>query len=633
MSILVLSLSGQALPTGSSTLFVGSGSCATCHSPGDPNPGAMLNGQGQDVSPTTWWRSGMMANAARDPLWQAKVQAEILAHPELQSLIEDKCSTCHAPMGRTEARFQGREGYTISEMLIDPLAMDGVSCAACHQIQDQNLGEGDSFSGHYTITDERLIYGPHENPISGPMVNMINYRPEFSSHASESEMCATCHTLFTPYVDDDGQVAGEAPEQVPYLEWLNSTYPEQGIECQTCHMPAIEENIELANRPPWLNPRNPLHQHEFVGGNVFMLKLVKEFGTELGVTASVANFDSTISKTLDLLHNHTTELELRAEWNDAEDTLEIAVKVQNLSGHKFPTAYPSRRAWLELRVDDLSGETVFHSGGWTTDGEVIGLDSIYEPHHQVIQTGDQVQIYQNIPADINGDKTYTLLRIADYLKDNRIPPIGYLSHGVAADSTMTVGLASLDLDFNVDDAEEGSGSDIVQYRLGDLSSAPGYRVTAIMNYQTIAPRFAQDLFEYDNPEVTEFQSYYDQMDLSPIILDSAQLVLNASNLNPQTPEQVFLVDHFPNPFNPITHFRFSVPDQGLATIKIFNLQGQLVNVMSSSAGSKSLLEMSWDARDLQGENLDAGVYIADIEFRNANSDEVLHHGVKLVYLK
>ena len=43
----------------------------------------------------------MMANAAEGPFWQVKVTAEVAANPQLWNVIEDKCVTFHAPLGRT----------------------------------------------------------------------------------------------------------------------------------------------------------------------------------------------------------------------------------------------------------------------------------------------------------------------------------------------------------------------------------------------------------------------------------------------------------------------------------------------------------------------------------------------------
>ncbi len=634
--ILLFYVSGiiaQALPTETSTLFSGSGTCAVCHTQAGPNTTALRDSQGKDVSQTTYWRSTMMANAAIDPFWRAKVQAEIASNPHLQSIIEDKCTSCHAPMGNTQAEFDGQTDYTIAEMLGSPLAMDGVSCAVCHQIQDQDLGQGESFSGHFTIEDSRLIYGPFSDPVVGPMVSMVNYTPTMSSHVSSSEICATCHTLFTPYVNDAGEVAGEAPEQVPYLEWLNSDFPELGIECQTCHMPAIEENIILSNRPQWLGSRNPLHTHEFVGGNVFMLKMLKIFGDELGVVASEAHYDSTIDRSMRLLKGQSVRLNLAADWNSMSDSLSIEVDVENLSGHKFPTAYPSRRAWIELKVEDQSGNIVFHSGAWDASGEIVGLDPVYEPHHQIINNQDQVQIYQNIPRDVNNDKTYTLLRIAGYLKDNRIPPVGYLSDGVAADSTRIIGLASLDPDFNWNGLEEGTGSDKVHYRIGGLNLDAAYYISATMNYQTLAPRFAQDLFEYEIPEVDEFQSYYEQMELSPIPIAMVEQTISTSGIKTQTPESQLLVQVYPNPFNPETHIQVSLPEDGYIKLSIFDLQGKQRLEIQRINQNRGIQEYTWDGKDSQGLNLEAGIYVVQIEFRTTGSPIASRANSKIVYLK
>jgi len=130
-----LSLGAQSLPTETSTLFSGAGNCAQCHIAGS---GVFTTQAGTDISPTTLWRSTMMANAARDPLWQAKVTAEVAEHPDLQTVIEDKCTTCHMPMGKTEAIHNGAAHFSFDDGLADPLSMDGVSCTLCHQIQKNN---------------------------------------------------------------------------------------------------------------------------------------------------------------------------------------------------------------------------------------------------------------------------------------------------------------------------------------------------------------------------------------------------------------------------------------------------------------------------------------------------------------
>ena len=76
--------------------FSGSGICAMCHS-------SLTDEVGNDVSNDAHWRSTMMANAAKDPLWQAKISSGIDRNPQVQAVIEEKCSRCHMGMARYQA--------------------------------------------------------------------------------------------------------------------------------------------------------------------------------------------------------------------------------------------------------------------------------------------------------------------------------------------------------------------------------------------------------------------------------------------------------------------------------------------------------------------------------------------------
>lgn len=153
---------------------------------------------------------------------------------------------------RTQALRDGAAHYAFAEPATSEFASDGVSCALCHQIQDHALGSDSIFSGGYTITDERFIFGPYEQVFANPMMNHVNYLPTYGGHIDNPGLCAVCHTLFTPYADDEGNIDGEFPEQTPYLEWLYSKYasPETYRSCQDCHMPRVEEPVKISNRPP-----------------------------------------------------------------------------------------------------------------------------------------------------------------------------------------------------------------------------------------------------------------------------------------------------------------------------------------------------------------------------------------------
>lgn len=622
----------QNLPTQTSNLFSGSGNCALCHQPGSPNTSALLNIRGEDVSPVTLWRSTMMANAAKDPFWQAKVSAEVTANPHLRSVIEDKCTTCHSPLGRTEAIFKGSSSYTMAEMNADPLAMDGVSCTACHQIKADNLGKPESYSGHYLIQNDRIIYGPFENPLTMPMQNQTNYTPRFGEQTHQSELCATCHTLFTPYVNNTGQVVGQAPEQTPYLEWKNSIFPKNDKQCQSCHMPDLDEPVVIANRPRSLGGRSPFAQHHFVGGNLYMLRLIRANGPTLGVTATTTQLDSTIARTERMLRTETADLSASYNWTNP-DTLEIRVAVKNKTGHKFPTAYPSRRVWLELRLDDRQGRTLFASGIWNADsGDIANLEIPYEPHHAVIRSPKETQIYQSVMKDVDGKVNYTLLRAAGYLKDNRIPPEGFRIGGAAYDSTQILGKALLDSNFN----RNGSGTDTTIYRIGGVVRGKTYTVTVKLNYQSLSPRFVKDLFRYNTPQVQAFRSYYEKTPNVPFTLDSLQKTITTTSAGEKSgriPQSQLLVQAYPNPFNPQVHVRIQVPQKGNLTVQIYNTLGKRIRTLYQGQIGAGELRLTWTGTSRSGLPVPSGSYLLRASLDKVHGAQPLVTTQKLLLLK
>ncbi|MBT8382466.1 MAG: T9SS type A sorting domain-containing protein [Ignavibacteriaceae bacterium] len=614
ISFTISNVYAQSLPTQSSNIFSGSGNCQICHEPGPPNNNALRDVNGNDISPVTLWRSTMMGNAAKDPLWQAKVTAEVTAHPQYQDFIEDKCTTCHAPLGRTEAHYNGAQYYSLQEMQNDPLALDGVSCTACHQIKADNLGTGGSFSGNYIIENDRLIYGPFENPFAMPMQQTVNYTPVFGEQTHQSELCATCHTLFTPTLNNQGNIVGEIAEQTPYLEWVNSIFPTDGESCQHCHMPEIEEGVVISNRPIWLDPRSPFVKHFFVGANVFMLKILRDNGAQIGVTATTEQFDSTIARTMYLLQNQTANISAEYNWISFNE-LEIKVAVENLSGHKFPTGYPSRRTWINIELIDENNQPVFSSGDWDNQtGEINGLNMPYEQHHNVITEEDQVQIYQALMEDVDGNVTYTLLRGASYIKDNRLPPEGFTSTGPYYDSTRIEGLALQDPNFNGGSISEGTGIDTITYRINNLMGSNIYTANVKMLYQTTTPRFIADLFQYNTPEVNIFETYYETADKSPVLIDSLQLVVSVTGIENEfngAIDDYKLFDAYPNPFNSSTIIGYQIPKAGLVALKIYDVVGKEVETIVNEVKQSGNYKAKFTSEDLP-----SGIYFYKLLVNN-----------------
>ena len=510
---------GLPLPQDRGTFFSASGACAVCHQ-------QMTNGS-IDVSIDAAWRSTMMANAARDPYWAASVRAEVGHTPGLAGIIEDKCSTCHMPMARTTAAFEGAAGLVLDAGFADPghplapLAADGVSCTLCHQIDPAGLGEPPAFSGGFVVDNDpspgnRALFGPYDTPPgqANVMASTSGFVPVRGDHIQSSDLCGTCHTLFTPTVDASGEVVGEFAEQTPYLEWLASGFAETA-SCQDCHLPEVDGVVQLSvTGGPG---RAPFSQHHFVGGNAYMVGVFRHLGEDFGVTAGSEHFEATLTRIEEQLTERTAGLEI-GEASVAGTTLEASVTVANLAGHKFPTGFPSRRAWLHVTVRDAGGAIVFESGRPDPSGAVAGNDndldpSAFEPHYEVVEDPDQVQIYESIVGDTGGGVTTVLLRGAGYLKDNRLLPAGF-DPAAASPDVLPAGSAAGDPDFQ-------AGSDLVIYRV-DVSDAVGpFTIEAELLFQAIGRRWADNLLQGGGAEIDRFGDVLETVPLTPVRVASA----------------------------------------------------------------------------------------------------------------
>lgn len=451
-----------------------------------------------------------MANSARDPYWQATVRSEVLENPALKEVIEDTCAKCHMPMARTTLALEGKQAAIVGDGLLNPnhplhtLAMEGVSCTLCHQIQSTNFGATESFSGGFLIDPKvRVAFGPLAVTAVGKQLMLESrFEPMQSPHIQQSEACATCHTLFTPYIDAKGKVVGEFAEQTPYLEWLNSEYKDQQ-SCQACHMPAAQGAAPAANVGD-APLRSPFPQHTFVGGNAFMLDVLARNVDALGVTASTEQLLASRDRTTENLEKNAATLKIEnARLEEAK--LSFTATIANRTGHKFPTAYPSRRAWLHVKIVSQSDQrVVFESGAADPlSGAIVGNDNDadpakFEPHYQSISNPDQVQIYETILHDTDGNVTTRLLRSAGFVKDNRLLPRGFKLNG--ADPNITPkGEAAQDKDFQ--------SGDRVEYAIGVGDAKGPFTVMVELQYQSIGYRWLQNLARSNSAENQDALKY------------------------------------------------------------------------------------------------------------------------------
>lgn len=540
----------EGLPDTSNALFTGSGICAGCHGH-DVAQLANVSEAGEDVNPTDQWQSSLMANSAKDPFWRAKVVHEVALNPDHQLELEDKCTSCHAPLGHFNAHHLGQEHYAMAQLFQDSLALDGVSCVACHQ---QASTVGNAFSGELEF-DSLTIYGPYgAGKDDAPLLQapMQLYTPYenimYGAHLDGSEACAGCHSLVTQTADMEGNLTGQDYiEQATYHEWLNSSYADDGdtpTDCQDCHMPEVSGGVVIASGQASLGPRAPFKKHILVGGNAQMLEIMRDNTEALGLSASVAQFDSTIAWTRDVLRNETVELSVQdASWVDGLGS--VAVEVVNKAGHKFPSGYPARRAWIEV-VAHQGEDTLWHNGRWSPGGFLHGVDegglAEYEPHYTTIDAEDQVQVYELVAVDVTGTPTNVLERAASSAKDNRLLPLGFSDDHEVYDTTRVEGLALYDLEFAF---ESELGLDRLTY---DMTASPSTDLPVVMDvrvwYQSMPPRWVAPMFDIQDSTIQAFQALFEAQGAAPeLVAETSVSVPVVSSVS----EQARHGQAFPNP--------------------------------------------------------------------------------------
>lgn len=503
-------LSAQEAPP-----FATADRCIACH-----QGVTASNGVGASIGHD--WRASMMANSARDPYWQAAVRREVMDHPEAAAEIEAQCARCHMPMASAVAEKEGRKGRVFANLPAEndgefaALAADGVSCTVCHRMAPDGLGTEASFSGGFAIDgsappEGSPVFGPFEPDSGGAgiMRSATGFLPKEGAHVQSSELCATCHTLFTHAVRPGGEAGPEFPEQVPYLEWQASAFAGQR-SCQDCHMPEVEEDVPVTMVLGRARPQ--VSRHVFRGGNFFMLRMLDRYRAELGTAALPAEMELAALRTEDHLRSTTASLAVTGVGVEAGEgqgrRLAFVAEVRNLAGHKFPTGYPSRRAWLHVLVVDGDGRTVFESGALAADGSIAGDDhdedgARYEPHHAEIRTPRQVQVYQSVMTDRAGRVTTGLASAEAWAKDNRLLPEGF-DAAVAGERAAVRGAARSDGDF-------GPGGDRVRYSVAVGRFDGPFTVTARLRFQPIGYRWAENLAAYDAMETRRFARYYREM--------------------------------------------------------------------------------------------------------------------------
>jgi len=90
-------------------------------------------------------------------------------------------------------------------------------------------------------------------------------------------------------------------------------------------------------------------------------------------------------------------------------------------------------------------------------------------------------------------------------------------------------------------------------------------------------------------------------------------LVDVDNRSETLPQGFALEQNFPNPFNPTTTIQYELPENAFVNIRIYDLNGRLVNTLVNAQKSAGYKAIKWAGVDNKGKAVSAGLYLYTIE--------------------
>jgi hypothetical protein len=241
-----------------------------------------------------------------------------------------------------------------------------------------------------------------------------------------------------------------------------------------------------------------------------------------------------------------------------------------------------------VNLDDLCEA----SGDANGDGTTNVVDIVRIVDH--ILGGDQLGGYLGCEADINGDNIINVVDVVAIVGQ-------ILGRTVENDATE----ATIQLDNNqISIKADGyvAGVDLVVEYTGDLNIE--FADNYVADYSIDGNTAHIILVSTDNVEdVLTVKSGRIVSILEATVVNSND-ALPMDNVSIEEPATFVVGEAFPNPFNPSTNISVELTATADLSVKVYNLMGQLVDVIAEGSYSPSTYNWTWNA-----ENLASGVYL------------------------
>jgi len=134
----------------------------------------------------------------------------------------------------------------------------------------------------------------------------------------------------------------------------------------------------------------------------------------------------------------------------------------------------------------------------------------------------------------------------------------------------------------------------------------------------------EGLYVFIDRSVQVGRTYYYKV----VSVDAAgnRTVLSPIMVNIPAPETFELLQNFPNPFNPVTTIRYTLPARDKVDLTIYNMVGQAVVTLVGESQNAGFYTVTWDGKDKSGNEVPTGIYIYRLQTKKFSK---VHRMVKL----
>jgi hypothetical protein len=99
------------------------------------------------------------------------------------------------------------------------------------------------------------------------------------------------------------------------------------------------------------------------------------------------------------------------------------------------------------------------------------------------------------------------------------------------------------------------------------------------------------------------------------------------------PETFALMQNFPNPFNPTTTIRYSLPMDAFVSLKVYSILGQEVATLKEEFQNVGTFNLLWNGKNNAGVQVASGVYLYRMVAKPANGGQPFTSLKKMILLK